>query len=89
MPSSQTPSSSVTLNLAQLIISVAAIILSIVFYMDNKIDSLNSKLNNKIDNGNQEIRNLINSSIRDYNSRIDSTNTRIDQVYRAPAIDPS
>ena len=57
--------------------------------MDQKIDGGNQEIRNKIDSGNQEIRNLINSSIRDYNNRIDNTNTRIDQVYRTPAINPS
>lgn len=57
--------------------------------LTNKIDSLGSSLTNKIDRDNQEMRDLFISSVRGFNARIDTTNQRIDQVYRDPSIKSS
>ena len=74
------------------IITLAALLLTtggIYIGLNGKIDRVNENLGNKIDNGNQEIRNLINFAIRDFNSRIDNADKRIDRVYQAPSIKSS
>ena len=71
--------------IGSIIIPLITLAITLYVRLDTKIDNVDSK----IDNGNQEIRSLIISSIRDYNRRIDDTNSRIDQVYQAPSIKSS
>ena len=68
---------------------IAIFTFSIIAFMNinTRIDNLYTNLGSKIDNGNQEMRELINSSIRDFNSRIDNVNGRIDNMYKAPSIE--
>ena len=76
-----------------LIIAVATILVSILIYMNTRIDNINTRIdnlndniNNSINTGLQEIRSLIAANNRDFQSRIDNTNHRIDQIYQAPVV---
>lgn len=72
-----------------LIIAVAAILVSILIYMNTRIDNINTRINNlndSINTGFQEIRSLIVANNRDFQNRIDNTNHRIDQIYQAPVV---
>lgn len=72
-----------------LIIAVATILVSILIYMNTRIDNINIRidsLNDSINTGFQEIRGLIVANNRDFQSRIDDINHRIDQIYQAPVV---